>query len=344
MMRDSMRRMIIDRLLSETKYVKFEEIQAAVQASVPTIKRDLRYMREQLGAPIVYSRTHGAYCYDQVKLSGKKSPFALTHPNPPVFRRSWYTPQEMYVLVKMMGMVKDLEKDQASALTAELRPLVARVKTLFTLGDKDPNDVLNHVKIIDETSVINDEPDSFASIGIALSENRRLQIQYEKRVGRHVTKTLREITPLRLVHYRNRWYVDAYCHMSDEFRTFAVEYIRRAGLLNKAGRHFSQKEISSQFDRAYGLFQGGEMKEAVLLFDADVAQYVRRQIWHPKQKVTTEGDNLRVVVPYANSTELLGEIMRWANHVIVESPAELREEVRNRLQETLQRYQDAENK
>ena len=240
---------------------------------MPTIKRDLRYMREQLGAPIVYSRTHGAYCYDQVKLSGKKSPFALTHPNLPVFRRSWYTPQEMYVLVKMMGMVKDLEKDQASALTAELRPLVARVKTLFTLGDKDPNDVLNHVKIIDETSVINDEPDSFASIGIALSENRRLQIQYEKRVGRHVTKTLREITPLRLVHYRNRWYVDAYCHMSDEFRTFAVEYIRRAGLLNKAGRHFSQKEISSQFDRAYGLFQGGEMKEAVLLFDADVAKF-----------------------------------------------------------------------
>ena len=60
--------------------------------------------------------------------------------------------------------------------------------------------------------------------------------------------------------------------------------------------------------------------------------------------MTTEGDNLRVVVPYANSTELLGEIMRWANHVIVESPAELREEVRNRLQETLQRYQDAENK
>ena len=63
-MKSSMRRLIIDRLLSEKGLVPFDEITSVLQVSAPTVKRDLRYMREQLGAPIRYSKQRGGYFYD----------------------------------------------------------------------------------------------------------------------------------------------------------------------------------------------------------------------------------------------------------------------------------------
>ena len=53
----------IDQVLQEEGSVSFETLQAALQCSAPTLKRDLRYMREKLGAPIVYSRSQNAYSY-----------------------------------------------------------------------------------------------------------------------------------------------------------------------------------------------------------------------------------------------------------------------------------------
>ena len=73
-MRDSMRRLLIDRLLTERKIVTFEELTTLLKASAPTVKRDLRYMREILGAPIVYSR--GEYHVFRPIPSGESLPFA----------------------------------------------------------------------------------------------------------------------------------------------------------------------------------------------------------------------------------------------------------------------------
>ena len=51
-MKSSTRRLIIDRLLAERGVVPFELFEEVLRVSAPTIKRDLRYMREELGAPI----------------------------------------------------------------------------------------------------------------------------------------------------------------------------------------------------------------------------------------------------------------------------------------------------
>ena len=47
-MQDSMRRVLIDRLLSDKSVVTLQELQDVLKVSIPTIKRDLRYMRKEL--------------------------------------------------------------------------------------------------------------------------------------------------------------------------------------------------------------------------------------------------------------------------------------------------------
>ena len=62
-MKSNMRRLIIDKLLTEKGYVAFEEFELLLKVSAPTIKRDLQYMRDELHAPFRYSRAHNGYYY-----------------------------------------------------------------------------------------------------------------------------------------------------------------------------------------------------------------------------------------------------------------------------------------
>lgn len=342
-MKDTMRHMVIDRLIMERKYVTFQEMLDVLQVSEPTLKRDLRYMREQLAAPIVYLRSRNVYTYRHVE-GDKVAPLTKgTTPQRVLPTRSWYSPQELYFLARTASMIDDLAKDETSVVRPLLEPLRARIAAFFRLGDRLPMDLMDRVKVIGESSGIFDEPNTFYTIGIALNESRRVTIQYEN-TNRRRPGTVREISPLRLVHYRNRWYIDSYCHTRNEYRTFAIEHIRRAELLRKTCVKVGPREMAQQFDSTYGLFRSGEVKQAVLLVDKEVAPFVRRLYWHDKQRLVVHGDGFRLTFPYGNPTELVGEIIRWGKHVQVESPEELRQQVKQALLETLDIYQSPKMK
>ena len=216
-MQDSMRRVLIDRLLSDKSVVTLQELQDVLKVSIPTIKRDLRYMRKELKAPIVYSRTRGGYLYD---LPAGKSGAS------PEFQRFWFSAQELYVVVKMVDMLKALSKDKSSVILQDLEPLRSRVAGLLNLGGKSPREILGRVKVIDP-SVIHGEPETFLTIGSALFEHKRVQISYYSRTRR--AESFREISAQRLVHYRNYWYVDA----------FALEHFKKHAAV---GAHAARME------------------------------------------------------------------------------------------------------
>ncbi len=327
-MQDNMRRVLIDRLLSDKSVVTLQELQDVLKVSVPTIKRDLRYMRKELRAPIVYSRTRGGYLYDLPAGKPRMGPER---------QRFWFSAQELYVVVKTVDMLKALSKDKSSVILKDLEPLRSRVAGLLNLGGKSPREILGRVKVIDH-AVIHGEPEAFLTIGSALLEHKRLQIAYYSRTRK--AESYREISPLRLVHYRNHWYLDAFCHVTNALRTFAIDNIRRVTVMATPAKRVPLHAIESQLDRSYGLFMSGDPKLAVLRFDSDAAPYLKRETWHPKQTLAEQGDEVVLTVPYTNPTELIGDIFRWREHVVVEGPEELRREVRDCLLKTLSRYKD----
>jgi hypothetical protein len=52
---------------------------------------------------------------------------------------------------------------------------------------------------------------SFIPVTNALMQRKRLKIEYHGRIRGDVTD--REVSPQRLVHYRDNWYLDAWCHL-----------------------------------------------------------------------------------------------------------------------------------
>jgi len=51
----------------------------------------------------------------------------------------------------------------------------------------------------------------------------------------------RTVSPQRLVHYRNTWYLNAWCHASDGLRRFALDAIREATLLEQRAKDVAVK-------------------------------------------------------------------------------------------------------
>lgn len=325
-MKSSMRRLIIDRLLSEKGLVPFDEITSVLQVSAPTVKRDLRYMREQLGAPIRYSKQRGGYFYDvsdkeprQLVGRPRKNP----RPQPQrLARKQWYTSEELYVLASTVSLLGQLSEDKQSAIFQELEPLRARVSSLLCLGEIEPKELLRRVKIV-SPRVPYEEPPAFETIGAALSIRRRVLINYYSASrGEHSSRT---ISPMRLVHYKNRWYVDAYCHQSEGLRTFLIENIESAEVLEESAIRYSLEKVKQELDAGYGIFHGAQLQEAHIHLPANRVAYVLREAWHSDQKVVANEDgSAELYVPYSNPTEIVGEILRWGAGVEVKAPEALK--------------------
>jgi len=139
-----------------------------------------------------------------------------------------------------------------------------------------------------------------------------------------------------LVHYRNTWYLDAWCHQSEGFRRFALDAMEGAELLPDKAKTVATKELEAELDQGYGIFAGGRAQQAELVFSAEAAQWVSREEWHPAQRSRWLDDGRwRLEVPYVDATELLMDLLRHAGQVEVLGPLELREAYVRRLRESV---------
>ena len=85
-------------------------------------------------------------------------------------------------------------------------------------------------------------------------------------------------------------------------------------------RHVAVKDLEAQLDAGYGIYGGGDakLKWATLHFNADAAQWVASEEWHPRQKVCWLPDGrYELQVPYSDATELTMDILRHGDSVEV---------------------------
>jgi predicted DNA-binding transcriptional regulator YafY len=177
----------------------------------------------------------------------------------------------------------------------------------------------------------------FELIGSALLERRRVALRYYTRA--RGSESRREVSPQRLTHYRNTWYLDAWCHRSEGLRRFALDAVRGAEVLMQASKELPLDTVKAELDGGYGVFAGRKLKWATLRFSAEAAQWVAAEQWHPKQQTRSLADgSLQLRLPYADSTELCMDILRHGDQVRVIAPKELVQQVAASLQRAAAQY------
>jgi proteasome accessory factor C len=172
----------------------------------------------------------------------------------------------------------------------------------------------------------------FKTVADATLQRHRLVLDY---VARHDDQRVqREVSPQRLTHYRDCWYVDALDHLRSaqsgqrELRSFALDRIERATVRDAPAEEVDDATLDRWFAGSYGIFGGEPDKIAVLRFTPERARWVSAERWHPQQVGRFDPAGRWVLeVPYAKSPELVMDILRHGPAVEVLGPDTLRAEV-----------------
>jgi proteasome accessory factor C len=180
-------------------------------------------------------------------------------------------------------------------------------------------------------------PAHFRTLATAVLTRRRLHLRHQRRQDGEVLE--RDVSPQRLVHYRDNWYLDAFCHKRQALRTFGLDAIEAAAVLDKEAREVAEDVLERHYASGYGIFAGATTQEAVLQFGAGSARWVSRETWHPDQVGTPQLDGTYILkFPYAQEPELVMDIMKYGPDVQVLAPQSLRATVAAKLQAAAQLY------
>lgn len=313
----------IELLIRNRGRIGFEALRGELEVSRATLKRDLQYLRERLDAPIVYDRMDNAYRFGDA--GG-----ARAHELPGL----WFSDKEIHALLTMHQLIQGLEAE--GVLGRHLQPLLDKLHGMLGSNDVAARELMQRVNIVAAARrPVNAR--FFELIGSALLERRRVELLYFTR-GRG-SESRREVSPQRLTHYRNTWYLDAWCHRSDGLRRFALDAVREAVPLVQRAKEVPMATVKAELDGGYGVFAGRRLKWATLRFDAEAAQWVGTEQWHPRQQRRHLPDgSLELRLPYADPTELVMDVLRHGEQVQVLAPKELAAEVADRLRRAIGRY------
>ena len=313
----------IHQLLAAREAVRISEFLDALGVSRATFKRDLEYMRDRLNAPIEWDRERRGYRFagDAAEAGRYQLPGL------------WFNPSEIRALLTMQHLLADL---QPGLLEPHVKPLLARLRALLGSGEHSAEEVERRIRIIHLGARRLALP-QFELVANAVLDRRRLHIVYVSRSSNE--RTERDISPQRLVHYRENWYCDAWCHLRQDVRSFAVDAIQSAQPLDQKAKSVPDRELDEVLAAGYGIFSGRKTIWAKLRFTPERARWVSAEQWHPQQKGRFERDGSYVLeLPFSDHRELAMDILRHGPHVEVLEPAGLREAVKEQLAAALKQY------
>jgi predicted DNA-binding transcriptional regulator YafY len=278
-------------------------------------------MRDRLNAPIVYDKELNGYRFES-----NSENYALPG--------LWFSPEEIYALLTMQHLLSNL--DSGGLLSKHVKPLQSRLLAMLEDSDSSFEEIQKRVKI-EKMGSRKYDLDHFQEIGLALVKRKRLVIEYQSRSKDENTQ--REISPQRMIYYRDNWYVDGWCHAKNALRSFSVDAIKKAEILETKADDIDDNELNAELGSGYGIFAGKDVQWAVLKFTPERTKWLANENWHPEQirKFLNDG-SYELEIPYSDSTELLMDILKYGNDVEIISPNDLKNELLTVLEKSIERY------
>jgi proteasome accessory factor BC len=239
------------------------------------------------------------------------------------------------------------------ARPARLSPLEAKALlwTLDFIGDRLPTEAggsLSSVRAKVEAAMGGETPPTVklgranvANAGVAeavsqaIREDLLLEIEYWTESRGAITK--RVIEPHLLVNAREAWYVVAWCRRAEDQRTFRLDRVRSAALLDE---HFARRpEIATSGPyMPWGAHpQPGETvaQSASVWCNPGLARWMLEK--HRSRERFADGSVL-VEIPYASEEWLVKELIKYQGDAVLFEPVALRRTVADLAEEVLGRY------
>ncbi|QWD20217.1 WYL domain-containing protein [Polynucleobacter paneuropaeus] len=311
-------------MIQARKCVPIQDFLNELEISKATFKRDLEYLRDRMNASIVFDRAEGGYRFDKPNLGEKIELPGL-----------WFSEKEATALVLMQHLLDNL--DQGGLISPHIDPLVEIIDGILGQSEVSAKELRKRIKVFG-ISARKNSLENFEEVGNSLLRRRRLHIEYYAKSKNE--NTSREVSPQRLIFYRDNWYLDAYCHMREGLRSFALDSIKKVESISKKAIEVSEKELQENFAESYGIFSGKATQKAKLRFTPERARWVSGETWHGQQVSSYDKDGYYILeFDYNQDLELVMEILKHGSSVEVLGPATLKKRVIEELAKSLNNYE-----
>ena len=316
------RTLALHRTLQAARYpVTVARLQDELGCSRATLYRDIAFLRDALMAPVIGDGEAG-FRYDP-EGGGRFELPGL-----------WLNSEELHALLAAQQL---LSRSGGGVLSSALAPLQQRIEKLLDEHSTGRSWPMQRVRVIPHRGRRMDEH-SFRIVCSAVLERRQLAFDYRARSTDEATR--RTVSPQRITHYRDNWYLDAWDHEREALRSFAVDRIASPQMLDEPALDREEGELNQHLAASYGIFSGAPKAWATLRFSPHAARWVADEHWHSQQEghFLTDG-RYELRVPYSNSKELLMDVLKYGPDAEVVAPLSLREEMKILLQLSIGAYQ-----
>ena len=274
-----------------------------LSCSAKTIQRDIKLLKEEHNAPIVYDSEHKGYC---LKHHGWNF-------NAPLLN-------EDFLLSSILG-AKAAEDIIPEPLKSQIREAV---DTELSVNNPDFLDTaLIETFIIASGVKVKIKPDVFKVLFTGWQLRNSVNIEY---ISHSEEKTNRLIDPYILTYYSNAWYVKAFCHLKKDIRIFAIHRIHKTELTKYTFE--TDHKIISDSAKGKPLFLFDEINDIEIYCSKEIAGYVIEQSKTRGQKITENEDGSVIVhVPSAPKRDIIKWVLSEGGEAKVNKPEWLWEEV-----------------
>ncbi len=313
----------LHRLLKSAHYpVPLPRLMDELECSRATLYRDVAFLRDALGAPIESGGgEQAAFRYEL----GEGERFELPG--------LWLTSDELAALLALNELIG---RSGPGVLAGALAPFKARIEGLLSDQGSGRALPIERIRVIPWGERKLDQQVFRITAGAVL-ERRQLRFRYRARTTN--TDSRRIVSPQRLTHYRDNWYLDGWDHDREALRSFAVDRILEPHALDAAATDVGEADLNELLSSSYGIFAGKPKAWATIRFSPHAARWVADEHWHSQQKGEWLGDGrYELQVPYSNSRELLMDVLKYGPDAEIVAPLPLREEMKILLQLALTGY------
>lgn len=311
----------LHRLFKSARYpLSVARLQDELGCSRATVYRDIGFLRDALMAPIS-AEGESTFRYDPEESERFELP------------GMWMSSEELHALLATQQLLK---RTGGGVLSGALAPLQARIEALLAGQGGGKRWPVERVRVIPHHSRRQDEA-VFRVVASATLERRQLAFEYRARSTDETTR--RTVSPQRITHYRGNWYLDAWDHDREALRSFSVDRIGQARLLDAPARDIDEDELNRHLASGYGIFSGEPRGHAVIRFSPKAARWVADEHWHSQQQDRWLADGrLERRVPFSVGRELLMDVLHYGADAEIVEPVSLREQAKALLALALSRY------
>lgn len=290
------------------------------ELSQKTAQRDIEFIRDRLGAPLIYMANKRGYDYED-----------NTYDLPGI----WINEEELVALLISSRLASTVPDKR---LKVSLKSFLEQIISLHSIRGSISLDDLNERVSVKNIEYSRIEGKTFHQVVDALFYKRPLLIGYYSPHKDEYTR--RDILPLHLLQYMGTWHLIAYCAIREGLRDFALSRMRSVEpSAVRIDANVPITSIKEYIRKNFGLISSDTTIEVCLKFSPDIAPWISEQVWHPRQETIRDADGgLCLKFPVADFREIKREVLKYGSQVEVLSPESLRQEVRQEIEKMKKIY------